>query len=155
MQSSRSLSLTRTLRSVAAPRRLLRRWAQSASRKTVNGIWQCTALTRKIRTVGCWRAAKLDRGVRKDREVFKMKTEFKSAIEISVANLTGLPDIAVLFKWCSLSNRKIGTRYWKRFKRERVFMNRGIFQNISVDNRPTMCSTPFAALTRTAQSAAG
>ena len=55
--------------------------------------------------------AKKDSKVGKDREVFKMKTEFKSAIEKSVANLTGLPDIAVLFKWCSLSNRKIGTRY--------------------------------------------
>ena len=155
MQSSRSLSLTRTLRSVAAPRRLLRRWAQSASRKTVNGIWQCTALTRKKGTVGCWRAAKKDSEVGKDREVFKMKTEFKAAIVKSVANFTGLPEIAVLFKWCSLSNRKIGTRYWKQFKRERMFMNRGIFQNISVDNRPIRCSTSFAALTRTAQSAAG
>ena len=55
--------------------------------------------------------AKKDSKVGKDREVFKMKTEFKAAIVKSVANLTGLPDIAVLFKWGSLSNRKIGTRY--------------------------------------------
>ena len=155
MQSSRSLSLTRMLRSCAAPRRLLRRWALSASRKTTSAVWSRTAHTRTKEKMGCWKSAKKDSEVGKDREVFKMKTEFKSAIEKSVANLTGLPDIAVLFKWCSLSNRKIGTRYWKRFKRERVFMNRGIFQNISVDNRPTRCSTSFAALTRTAQSAAG
>ena len=37
----------------AKRRRLARRWAQSASRKTVDAIWQCTALARKNRTVGC------------------------------------------------------------------------------------------------------
>ena len=36
-------------------------------------------------------------GAGKDREVFKMKTEFKAALELSVANLLGLSDIVVLF----------------------------------------------------------
>ena len=51
------------------------------------------------------------RGAGKDREVFKMKTEFKAAIEKSVANILGFSDIVVLFKWCRLSNSKNGTRY--------------------------------------------
>ena len=53
----------------------------------------------------------MDLGVRKDREVFKEKMEFKAAIEISVANISGFSYSVVLFNWHSQSNSKIGARY--------------------------------------------